>query len=54
MVKEYVGEVDILITEGTMLSRYEEAKNNPVQTEEELRKKAYEIFKPANKKSRLN
>jgi ribonuclease J len=28
-----------------MLSRCEEAKKNPVQTEEELRAKAYEIFK---------
>jgi ribonuclease J len=45
MINTYVGEVDILITEGTMLSRYEEAKKNPVQTEEELRAKAYEIFK---------
>jgi ribonuclease J len=44
MVKKYVGKVDILITEGTMLSRYEEVKRNPVQTEEELGRRAYEIF----------
>jgi ribonuclease J len=44
MINKHVGEVDILITEGTMLSRCEEAKRNPVQTEEELRRRAYEIF----------
>lgn len=45
-----VGEVDILITEGTMLSRIEESKRNTVKTEEELGKRACELFK-ANKQS---
>lgn len=44
MIKRYVGEVDILITEGTMLSRIKEAKENPVRTEADLGKKARETF----------
>ena len=44
MIREKVGKVDILITEGTMVSRFEEEKNNPVRTEDELGKKAAEIF----------
>jgi len=36
--------VDILITEGTMMTRDEEAKQNLVHTEEELGKKAGEFF----------
>lgn len=49
MLDQYVGKhIDILITEGTMLSREEEAKSNVVQTEEELGKKAAEYFE--NKK----
>lgn len=44
MIEKYVGNVDILITEGTMLSRTEEAKKNPLQTEEDLGYKAGECF----------
>lgn len=44
MLDAYVGDVDILITEGTMLSRLEEASKNPIQTEENLGKRAGEIF----------
>ncbi len=36
--------VDLLVTEGTMLSRDEAAKRNPIQTEEQLGKKAAELF----------
>ncbi|MCM1233903.1 MAG: MBL fold metallo-hydrolase [Ruminococcus flavefaciens] len=49
-IKEYIGEIDILITEGTMLSRIDEAKWNPIQTEEDLGRRAKELFK-ANKES---
>lgn len=42
---QYVGKhINILITEGTMLSRIGEAKFNTVQTEEELGKQAAEYF----------
>lgn len=44
MIKGYVGEIDVLITEGTMLSRIQEAKKNPIQTEKDLGKKAREYF----------
>lgn len=44
-IKEYIGEIDILITEGTMLSRIDEAKWNPVHTEEDLGKRARQLFK---------
>lgn len=44
MIKHYVGKVDILVTEGTMVSRFEEEKSNPVRTEEELGVRAAEIF----------
>lgn len=37
--------VDVLITEGTMLSRVEEAKKNPVRTERELGREALERFR---------
>lgn len=50
MVREYIGEVDILITEGTMLSRIDEAGQNPIRTEEDLGKRAKELFR-ANKES---
>lgn len=36
--------IDLLITEGTMLSRTGEARHNPVQSEAELGKKAGELF----------
>ena len=44
LIQKYVGKVDILITEGTMLSRLEEAKKNPVQTEDDLGREAEKIF----------
>ena len=45
ILEKYVGEhIDILITEGTMLSRIEEADANIVQTEAELGLKAAEYF----------
>lgn len=50
MVRKYIGEVDILITEGTMLSRMEETNQNPIQTEDDLRKRAEELFQ-ANRES---
>ncbi len=50
VVNAYIGKVDILITEGTMLSRREEAKWNPIQTEKDLGKRARELFQ-ANKES---
>lgn len=49
-IKKYIGEIDILITEGTMLSRTDEAKWNSIQTEEDLGRRAEELFK-ANKES---
>jgi len=50
MVRTYIGEIDILITEGTMLSRIDEAKRNPIRTEEDLGKRARELFQE-NKQS---
>lgn len=50
MLRTYIGEIDILITEGTMLSRRDEAKWNPIQTEEDLGRRARELFKE-NKES---
>lgn len=50
MVRKYIGEVDILITEGTMLSRTEEADKNPIQTEDDLGNRAKELFQE-NKES---
>lgn len=44
MLKKYVGEVNILITEGTMLSRVDEKNHNPIATEEKLGKRAAELF----------
>lgn len=50
MVEKYIGEVDILITEGTMLSRVEEKSKNPIQTEGDLGNRARELFRK-NKES---
>ena len=50
VIQTYIHKVDILITEGTMLSRREEAKQNPIQTEKDLGKRARELFKK-NKES---
>lgn len=50
MVRKYIGEVDILITEGTMLSRMDETGKNPIRTEQDLRKRAGELFR-TNKES---
>lgn len=44
MLEKYVGEVDILITEGTMLSRIDEKKHNPIATEDALGDRATELF----------
>ena len=49
-IDAYIGKVDILITEGTMLSRIDEEKRNPIQTEEDLGRRARELFR-ANKES---
>lgn len=49
-ISKYIGEVDILITEGTMLSRTAEAYNNPLKTENDLGKRARELFRE-NKQS---
>lgn len=44
-LEKYVGEsIDLLITEGTMLSRTDESAANIVHTEDELGKKAIEYF----------
>lgn len=50
MVQKHIGEVDILITEGTMLSRMEEKADNPIQTEDDLGNRARELFQK-NKES---
>lgn len=44
MIRKKVGKVDILVTEGTMVSRFEAEKNNPVRTEDELGIEAARIF----------
>ncbi len=44
LITKKVGKIDLLITEGTMVSRIGEEKNNPVRTEENLRKEAKKIF----------
>lgn len=45
VLETYVGNhIDILLTEGTMLNRIDEAKENIVRTEAELGKKAAEYF----------
>lgn len=50
LLNAYIGEVDILITEGTMLSRTDEARQNSIRTEKELGKRAAELFRE-NKQS---
>lgn len=50
MVQKYIGEVDILISEGTMLSRTKETNKNPIQTEDDLGNRARELFQE-NKES---
>ncbi len=45
LVKNQIGKVDILVTEGTMILRSEAEKTNPIQSEEQLREKAEIIFK---------
>lgn len=50
MVQTYIGEIDILITEGTMLSRINETKQNLIRTESDLGKRARELFR-TNKES---
>lgn len=50
MVQAHIGEIDILITEGTMLSRMDEAGQNPIRTEADLGRRARELFR-ANKES---
>ncbi|MCR5451413.1 MAG: hypothetical protein K6F00_02160 [Lachnospiraceae bacterium] len=44
MIREIVGKVDILIVEGTMVSREDGTTVNKIRTEEELEKRAIEIF----------
>ncbi|MCR4590053.1 MAG: MBL fold metallo-hydrolase [Lachnospiraceae bacterium] len=44
MIREKVGKVDILVTEGTMVSRFEEEKSNTVRTEGDLGAEAAKIF----------
>ena len=50
MVQKYIGKVDILISEGTMLSRTKETNKNPIQTEDDLGNRARELFQE-NKES---
>lgn len=50
MITKYRIAADILITEGTMLSRIDETKSNPLRTERDLRKRAAELFRE-NKQS---
>ena len=45
MLDAYVGKVDVLITEGTMLSRTNEKQTNPIRTEADLGRRANEIFR---------
>ena len=45
MICEYVGKVNLLITEGTMLSRAREERENKISTEDDLGKRAGEIFR---------
>ncbi len=44
MIKRYVSKVDILVTEGTMVSRFDEEKLNPIRTEDDLGVRAGKIF----------
>lgn len=45
VLEKYVGQVDVLITEGTMLSRIDEKNHNPLKTEDDLGKRAAELFR---------
>ena len=45
MIGQYVGKVDILITEGTMLSRRKEEQENPIRTEDDLTRAASRLFR---------
>lgn len=49
-IRTYIGKIDILITEGTMLSRINENKQNMIRTEEDLGRRARELFRK-NKES---
>ena len=44
LVEKYVGKVDILITEGTMLSRTKETAANIIKTEDDLGREAENVF----------
>ena len=44
MVRNRIGKVDILVTEGTMITRIEEEKNNTIHSEEQLKDRAEIIF----------
>lgn len=50
MVQAYIGKINLLITEGTMLSRMGETQRNSIRTEAELGRRAEELFR-ANKES---
>lgn len=50
MVQAYICEIDILITEGTMLSRIDETGRNLIHTESDLGKRVRELFR-TNKES---
>ena len=43
-----MGKVNILVTEGTMVSRLSEESSNPIRTEDDLGKRAGEIFREHN------
>ncbi len=44
LIKEKAGRVDVLVTEGTMVSRMTEASENAVRTEAEMKERAGAIF----------
>ncbi len=44
LIREKVGKIDILVTEGTMVSRIGEEQNNHIRTEDELGREAKKIF----------
>ncbi len=43
-IRAYIPKVDILITEGTMLSRKSESDKNPIRTEPDLGRRARQLF----------
>ena len=45
LMNTYIKKADVLITEGTMLSRIEEAKHNSIQTEKDLGECAKKLFR---------